>query len=60
MLSFDLLPVSYLFQQGHAIRIAIAGADADNFEIYPPKPPGIEVLRTRKHPSHILLPVQEK
>lgn len=28
---FDLLPVSYRFDRGHAIRVAIAGADADHF-----------------------------
>jgi len=31
-LCFDLLPVSYLFQKGHRIRIAIATGDKDNFK----------------------------
>ncbi|PKL37299.1 MAG: hypothetical protein CVV44_16845 [Spirochaetae bacterium HGW-Spirochaetae-1] len=34
-LSFDLMPVSWLFKKGHRIRIAIAGADDGNFEKNP-------------------------
>jgi putative CocE/NonD family hydrolase len=56
---FDLQPVSYRFQVGHAIRIALAGADADNFEIIPDTPPRWEVFRSSAHPSHLTLPVKE-
>ena len=35
-LTFDLYPVSWLFRAGHAIRVAIAGADKDNFVFVPP------------------------
>jgi hypothetical protein len=58
VLVFDLQPVSYLFRPGHSIRIAIAGADQDNFEFVPAaSPPWIEILRDRSHPSHIALPI---
>jgi putative CocE/NonD family hydrolase len=56
-LSFDLLPVSHLFRRGHAVRVAIAGADKDNCELLPELPPSIELLRSRHYPSRILLPV---
>ena len=57
-LAFHLQPVSYLFRRGHAIRVAIAGADRDNFALVPPSPPEIELLRGPAHPSHIVLPVK--
>ena len=34
-IELDLLPTSWLFQAGHTIRLAIAGADADNFVMVP-------------------------
>ncbi len=34
-MKLDLLPVSYLFRKGHRIRLGIAGADADHFEVGP-------------------------
>jgi uncharacterized protein len=57
-LAFHLQPISYLFQRGHAVRVAIAGADKDNFALVPPSPPAIEVLRCPAHPSHVVLPVK--
>jgi putative CocE/NonD family hydrolase len=30
--TFDLLPTSFLFRAGHAVRLAIAGADAASFD----------------------------
>jgi predicted acyl esterase len=56
-LTFDLLPTSYLFQPGHRIRIAIAGADASHFAILPGGPPILCVRRSRLHASRIDLPV---
>ncbi len=35
VLTFDLLPTSYLFKRGHSIRLAVAGADADHFAPLP-------------------------
>jgi putative CocE/NonD family hydrolase len=57
-LSFDLQPVSYLFRKGHSIRLAIAGADRDNFALLSAEGPQIEVLWGAEHPSHIVLPIQ--
>jgi putative CocE/NonD family hydrolase len=57
-LVIDLLPTSYLFREGHRIRVALAGADADHFAAIPDgAPPTWEVQRSRSHPSHIMLPV---
>lgn len=56
-LKFDLYPTSYLFQKGHAIRLAIAGADRDHFPIFPGPPPTIGIERTAAHASRIDLPV---
>jgi len=56
-LTFDLLPVSYLFRKGHGMRVAIAGADADHFRILPGEPPTLQVHRSAAHASRIDLPV---
>lgn len=56
-LTFDLLPTSYLFQRGHRLRVAIAGADASHFAILPGGPPTLTVHRSRVHASRIDLPV---
>jgi len=58
-ITFDLLPVSHQFKKGHSIRVAIAGADADNFELFPKTPPILEFQRKPPYPSHILLPVKQ-
>jgi putative CocE/NonD family hydrolase len=56
-LVFDLQPTSKLFRRGSRVRIAIAGADADNFETpHHDPPPLIQLLRTQDHPSFIDLP----
>jgi hypothetical protein len=59
-ITFHLQPISYLFRMGHAIRVALAGADKDNFALHPPSPPEIEVLRSQAYPSHISLPVRSR
>jgi putative CocE/NonD family hydrolase len=57
-LRFDLLPTSYLFRQGHRIRVAVAGADKDHFALIPRDgPPKIRVHREVRRPSHVVLPV---
>jgi hypothetical protein len=38
-LVFDLLPLSHRFGRGHRIRLAIAGADRDQFAVLPGPPP---------------------
>jgi putative CocE/NonD family hydrolase len=57
-LSFDLLPTSYVFAAGHAVRVAIAGGDADHFARIPAEgSPSWRVQRSRSAPSSIVLPV---
>jgi len=59
-LTFDLLPTSYVFEAGHRIRLAVAGADASHFAVLPSGPSSLFVRRTRIHSSHIDLPVVER
>ncbi|NIJ37705.1 hypothetical protein FHR22_002389 [Sphingopyxis panaciterrae] len=57
-LSFQLLPTSVLFRKGHRIRVAFAGADADNFKRMPVSGDGSwAVARGGKSASYIELPV---
>ncbi|MBN2034782.1 MAG: CocE/NonD family hydrolase [Deltaproteobacteria bacterium] len=57
-LVFDLLPTAYLFSKGRRIRVAIAFADADNFDTPVIDPaPVVQLLRDRNHPSFIDLPL---
>ncbi len=56
-LTFDLLPTSYLFRKGRKVRIAIAGADKDHFEIIPGDPPTVHIYRGGANQSRIVLPV---
>ena len=57
-LVFDLLPTSYVFRAGHRIRIAIACADADNFETPVLDPaPKLHLLWDKDHPSSVQLPI---
>jgi hypothetical protein len=59
-LTFDLLPTSYVFAAGHAIRIALAGADADHFARIPAEgTPSWRVERSSAFPSSVVLPVVE-
>jgi putative CocE/NonD family hydrolase len=60
-LSFDLFPISWLFRAGHAIRVAIAGADRDNFLPVPTgDAPLMAVLHGPNSPSRIQLPVMAR
>jgi predicted acyl esterase len=57
-LQFDLLPTSYRFRAGHAIRLALAGADRDHFAQIPAgAAPTWWVQRHARAPSHLMLPV---
>jgi predicted acyl esterase len=58
-IKFDLQSVSYMFRAGHSIRVALAGADQENFETLPETAPKWEILRTAEYSSHIMLPVKE-
>ncbi|HVV36568.1 MAG TPA: CocE/NonD family hydrolase [Acidimicrobiales bacterium] len=57
-LDFDLIPVSWLFCPGHALRVAIAGADKDNFVRIPATgDPVLEFGRGGDAASYVELPV---
>lgn len=56
-LAFGMQPISYRVAAGSRIRVAIGGADADNFVMVPDQPPTIDVLRSAEYPSHVVLPV---
>ena len=56
-LVFDLLPTSYLFKTGHAVRVALAGADKDHFVLMPGEPPRLRFYRGEGHASRLDLPV---
>jgi putative CocE/NonD family hydrolase len=58
LITFSLLPISWLFRQGHAARIAIAAADRDHFAHLPyGETPVLTVFRDRARPSCLTLPL---
>lgn len=56
-LVFDLYPTSYVFKEGHAVRVSLAGADKDHFAFVPEEPPTVRTHRSAAYPSRIDLPV---
>lgn len=56
-MQFSMLPISYLFKKGHRIRIAIAGADADQFRNMTNDEPLYTIHRSFNYPSRVELPV---
>ena len=59
-LVFELFPVSWLFRRGHAIRVAIAGADRDNFiAIGEDQRPALHLHHGGPTPSRVELPAME-
>ncbi|MBL4587379.1 MAG: CocE/NonD family hydrolase [Flavobacteriales bacterium] len=57
LVSFDLLPTSYLFKKGHRIQVRLAGTDTYNFKNLYPNGGSWEVNRNSAYPTHIELPV---
>jgi putative CocE/NonD family hydrolase len=58
-ISFELWATSVLIREGHRLRIAIAGADADTFARYPLDggTPTITIERNARYPSRVVLPM---
>lgn len=68
-LTIDLLPTSWVFKEGHSIRVSIACADWPTFEILPELSPSndpadpdnivpeVTIYRSEEYSSHILLPI---
>lgn len=57
-LVFHLFPVSYRFRKGSRIRVALAGADKDMFQVPHVPPPQVCYYRDVLHPSRICLSVE--
>jgi uncharacterized protein len=55
-LSFDLLPVSYLFKKGHTIRLSFSGADRDHFPLIVPASDW-RIMHNSINASYIELPL---
>lgn len=56
-LEIPLQPTSYLFRKGHCIRVAISGADRDNFPLIPEKACNeYKIFRDGIYSSRIVLP----
>jgi putative CocE/NonD family hydrolase len=56
--AFTLLPISVVIKKGHRLRIAIAGADKDNFARYPETgEPRLKIMRNATYPSSVDIPV---
>ena len=59
-LRFALLPISWTFEAGSRIRVAIAGADADHCILLPHgRPPEIRVIFGGATPSLVSMPLRE-
>jgi uncharacterized protein len=58
-LCFDMLPISYLLQKGHRLRVSIASSDDDHFEVIPEniRPKTLQIYHTAQHPSQVKIPV---
>ena len=58
---FDLWATSVLIREGHRVRVAVAGADADTFLRYPRdgSVPVLSVQRNATYSSGIVLPMKE-
>ena len=55
---FAMMPTSIVIPKGYRIRVAIAGADKNNFKRYPVEGiPKITVMRNKKDASFIELPL---
>ena len=56
-LELALYPTSYLFKEGHRIRVAIGGADVDHFAPVDPAPEELRIHWGGAQPSRVILPV---
>jgi uncharacterized protein len=54
---FDMLPTSYMFGNGHSIRLALAGADENHFANSAAGPSTLTFLRDMIHASRVDLPI---
>lgn len=61
-LTFDLWAVSVVVPAGYRLRLAVAGADADNFARYPLEggEPTLTVHRSSDYPSRLVVPARTR
>jgi uncharacterized protein len=59
-IDFAMIPTSYLFKKGHAIRLALAGADRDHFAVLPGRTPTWTVYHDAAHRSSLELPIMQQ
>jgi putative CocE/NonD family hydrolase len=60
LVSFDMLPTSYLFKKGHRIQIRLAGVDTYNFKNLYPNGGAWDIYHDAEHPSHVELPLVDR
>jgi putative CocE/NonD family hydrolase len=60
-LVFDLLGTAIVIDEGHRLRVTVAGADSPHHDLYPSprRAPKITVFRDRAHSSYIELPMMK-
>jgi putative CocE/NonD family hydrolase len=56
-LEFDCAPISYQFKKGSAIRVSIAGADIQHFDLPKDIPTEFNISISKEMPSSIIIPV---
>ncbi len=56
-LSFDFIPISYQFKKGHSIRVSIAGADIEHFDLPYDLPSKFNIDISRENPATLMLPL---
>lgn len=56
-IEFSLLPTSYQVPQGHRIRLSLATADIDHFEIPKERPSKIFIHQNKEQASKLILPI---
>lgn len=55
-IQFDLQPISYLLRKGHCLRVSIASADVDHFELVPVKATELKIYHSAAYPSQVQIP----
>lgn len=58
-ITFDLLPISYVFGKGHQLRVSIAGTDCIHFDLGDDQPTWFNLSVSNEYPSSISLPFKQ-
>ena len=56
LVSFALMPTSYLLKKGQRIRLSVGGADRDHFATLPPLKHTLTIHTGAQYPSELNLP----